>query len=217
MVLSFLGVVLMFAFIFPSGTTTQKAMSIEVPEKDVCNNFSDFLKLFPEKELPYSVTIEDLAAFDKMKIDGNEKILEEFLPELEKSFFSRVPPPVIKPIQSFKINDFISVIYIFKHYYRENNASVVCSIFDKKGNFLSSNNISWSSLENITTCSIDKNCIFEIVIYDQIWKKDIEKYGAKNNEIVKRKKKDIRFFQIEKNGFFKELKEYKTTGRASLN
>lgn len=207
--LSFFALFVMLAFIAPS--------TVIPIEKISTDDFSKFLKMFPEKELPFSITNEDIdEGSKKERFKTVENIFYKILPNWKQHKFSRMPGPAILPIQSFRKDELIAVIYSTHNIYTGRFPSFYCSTFNAKGQFLETFQLGSSSLERSTTFTIDKNLIVEKVTYENVWKNCVHEYGFQGNEVVKRNKKEIKFFQIKKNGTLKKLKEYKTTARASL-
>jgi len=208
----------------------------ETPNSD--KEFERFIKLFPEGELPFSISIDDFdnATFRKNLVVEIRTFENKFLSDLRRSFRVRVGRIVVEPIQVFKTDDdFFVFIYSTHHVtgthllWGENSVTkqrpskfskiYKCAVLNERG--VETNKYPFSLGENrcreTKTSSINKEGVIKLATFENNCQKGGGLYGLGYYEgIAGRKNKKVTSFKINKQGIFEELKEPSTTARASL-
>ena len=153
--------------------------------------FAAFLKLFPKGQLPYAITQEDLKkdlskltkgesnSYDKkaVKIDYRQ---HKFLPLIAESRFSRIPISA-EPVISFETEKHIAVIYNMGRGYSNKNYAV--TVFNKKGEHISSYYMASARTSYMQTASITPDLAMTTNKYDIKWQNDVAEKGLKGNTI----------------------------------
>ena len=154
-------------------------------------DFAAFLKLFPKGQLPYAITQEDLKKdllklskgesnnYDKkaVKIDYRQ---QKFLPLIAESRFSRIPISA-EPVISFETEKHIAVIYNMGRGYSNKNYAV--TVFNKKGEHISSYYMASARTSYMQTASITPDLAMTTNKYDIKWQNDVAEKGLKGNTI----------------------------------
>jgi hypothetical protein len=155
-------------------------------------DFSAFLKLFPKGQLPYTITQEDLKkelskltkgeskSYDKktVKIDYRQ---HKFLPLIAESRFSRIPISA-EPIISFETEKHIAVIYNIGRGYSNKNYAI--TVFNKKGEHISSYYMASARTSSMQTASIKPDLTMTVNKYDIKWQNEVAEKGLKGNTIT---------------------------------
>ena len=153
--------------------------------------FAAFLKLFPKGQLPYAITQEDLKkdlskltkgesnSYDKkaVKIDYRQ---HKFLPLIAESRFSRIPISA-EPVISFETEKHIAVIYNMGRGYSNKNYAV--TVFNKKGEHISSYYMASARTSYMQTASITPDLAMTTNKYDIKWQNNVAEKGLKGNTI----------------------------------
>jgi hypothetical protein len=154
-------------------------------------DFAAFLKLFPKGQLPYAITQEDLKKdlskltkgesnnYDKkaVKIDYKQ---HKFLPLLAESRFSRIPISA-ESVISFETEKHIAVIYNIGRGYSNKNYAI--TVFNKKGEHISSYYMAATRTSSMQTASITPDLTMTTNKYDIKWQNDVADKGLKGNSI----------------------------------
>lgn len=183
--------------------------------------FEKFIKLFPERELPFSISLDD---FDQKKNYQRDLVQEtrtfknKFLSDLKGALYSRIGLPFIVPIQCFKTDENIYVFIYSIHYsIRTQYRMFKCSTTDQNGNILNNFILGVNDCHQTKTSSINEAGVIKVTTFENDCRSSSDLYGLKAMRgVFGRKKKEIILFKINKKGAFEELKEPSTTARASL-
>jgi hypothetical protein len=160
--------------------------------------FKEFLQQFPEQKLPYVLDESSLKArLDQYVTQVNNPSAEnynvqtrrldwkffKFLPDLAaESSFSRLPMQA-EPVALLTTGQNYAVLYSTNRSYRSGYATYYLSVFDKKGEQISSNLVGKVMPEDMTSATISQNLHAELKHWKIEWKKDYETHGLDGNKI----------------------------------
>ncbi len=202
------------------------AVAFVQPDADLSKqqDFKAFLAEFEATDLPYQISVQDLQALIPSSNEqqrpadnvlGRKYI--DFLPELKRSKFSRMPPADIIAVNRFEINkNLIAVVYKkFMPFHRASHEFYMAT-YNRRGQFLDKN---WlASFHPSTTMSCTVNADGSIIsnVYDNVWEKPVSEVGMLDNTLVNHEIRETQYYKIAKDGKFVEMKESPYNGRASL-
>ena len=185
--------------------------------------FAKFLDHFEEVEAPFGIGLEEMNTYLAKKEMGGSKLdwkkkspskeLKPFIPELESFGYSRMGPPSIEPLVWFPLdNGNIAAIYMSYFPFRYASAAdFKLMVYNRRGKpVISENNegviynrsftLAYSAYHSVSSFSINSQGEVFQNNYEPTWKKDIQKYGFDNNQVVDYKLVSTQYFQIEKEG-----------------
>jgi hypothetical protein len=162
-------------------------------------NFKDFLKQFPNQNLPYELDAKTLQARLEAEVaryndQTGDYVMPErkrlsweyykFLPDLkEASRFSR-NPLIAEPIVAFQTDQHHAVIYLATRGYARNYGTYFVSVFDKKGKHVATNEAGSVYPITLISFSLDKNLQATATSWQVNWEKDYDEHGLEGNKIA---------------------------------
>jgi len=183
--------------------------------------FAKFLSHFEKSDSPLSMDQSDLKkllgyshAASTKNLIGNEvsnEDLQEFLPFAKRSKFSRMGPPIVRPLNRFYPDEsIIAVTYTMKSSMFISGSTVMMSLFDLRGNMIEQPArdkfayqavlLAQESPENMVVCSGRAPNEIYRTTFKNIWKKDYYQFGMEGNSIVKYEKQKMEVLKIEPDG-----------------
>ncbi len=237
----------LFCILFSSTAFINPQTEVIEAKIDNTRTFANFLSYFEKIETPFQIGLDDLKDYDKSNLKNKisqklnskafqttQSVMSNYIPELRSKLISRQGPPQILPIARFyPNNNMIAVIYMpYYRFWSSGISEFKIVLFDLKGNNIKEHKKSKKllapkafSLANnnskITqTFSIDKGDKGAIIwknTYKNVWKKDIQTYGQKDNEIIDYKLTATDAFKITAIGEIEQAPAYSIDSRASIN
>lgn len=142
-------------------------------------NFPEFLKFFPEIELPVTITEESILEFNKFNKALPTQLIEEFIIPIETEIDEYTE---FVPCLQLKGDEFYAILYwrgmLLSYEY-------ILVTFDKKGNHISRKIVSGTKVENEnlikSVCMIDEDHIIHIMVGGQ---KKEDEYDAQNSRAM---------------------------------
>ncbi len=145
-------------------------------------------------------------------------LMAEYLPDASTRRFSRMGPPEIIPVGAFALNENqIAIIYSTEHRFIVHSNNYKLAVFSKKGKLLSERHIAYYDISEVTTCQINRAGIIEQRKYSNEWEKDVEEFGAIDNQLLACNEESVQFFKITPAGTIETLKDHDTNERASTH
>lgn len=157
--------------------------------------------------------------------------LRDFIPMMDIGLYSRSGPPEILPVARFYPNEqSVAVIFMtYKRFWGKHSNMFQMVIYDLKGNVIPKLNeethdshvfdLARCSRYETQTFSIDSHGHINKTSYKNIWKKDVDKKGAFENEVIAYEKMKTEVFRINEGGWVKVMEEtpIDANARASLD
>lgn len=226
-----------------SATFSTKSKKAEAP---IINNISkesfvEFLSYFEKKELPYSIGLENLEAYngyiknntstkEAINRHGSRSAISNsnFIPGSRFGKMSRMGPPELIPVARFYPNEkMVAIIYSSNLRFGSGlDKSYNMVVYDLKGNILPATSkdknpasflVAQSSVEQSITFQIDKQGRIWKNTYNNIWEKNLDDNWIDKNVITGFEIKNTEVFELDKNGNLEKLKEIPTVAKASVN
>ncbi len=165
-------------------------------------DFQSFIKLFPQRELPYTLGAAELNSWierSKQKAAKNAPMAKpavtstiaesygDFIPSLNAGRFSRMGPDVFRPEAMLATGDKnIAVIYSRGRGYSRNYASYYLATYTPKGKRIDETFIGGSKgYKKFTGCTITKaqngSLLVTVQEYENKWKEDGNYYNDDNH------------------------------------
>ncbi len=217
--------------------TPEKSNPIK-PGDDGGASFAEFLSHFEKTELPFSIALKDLhQSQTKVERTGKKKLslrrrhhnpesFTKYIPEAG-SMFSRMGPPIIEPVTRFYLNEkMVAVVYSTQRHFGSGIKNYSMMVYDLKGKVATKDsgltmgsgfNLAHAYGEESTTSMIDEKGNIWKNTYKNTWKKDFNKRGFRDNEIVDSELVSTEVLRIDENGLVVELKEFPMNDRAFLD
>jgi hypothetical protein len=187
-------------------------------EAENARKFKEFVKLFPQKEMPYSIGAADMNAWIEQRnkkaaikeVEGIDSDFNTFIPEMAEGEFSRIGPDTFRPRALLASNDkSIIVVYSRSRGYYRNSGSYYLASYTPNGKRVENILIARSNgYEGFTGCNINKATDggMQIVLkeYKNNWKNQSEKY-AENNYIVSSEPLSSNVKQVLANGDVRDV------------
>ncbi len=182
-------------------------------------DFKAFIKLFPNRDLPYKLGATELNGWilrAKQKTNSSAPMAKQaavatisesfgdFIPSLNAGRFSRMGPDVFHPEALLANDKNIAVIYSRARGYSRNYASYYLATYTTNGKRIDEVFIGGSKgYKNFTGCTITKtqngNLLVAVQEYENKWKNDGD-YYAENNQIVASNLKNSTYKMVSPDG-----------------
>ena len=188
------------------------------------DDFEKFLEQFPKAELPYAITKADMQAQleagirkdddSKSAHSKSRKYLDDpnrFIPTPRMEYLSR--SPIYKePVLQLATADHHAVIYAVTQGFSVSFKTYNVAVFDKSGKYLATHSVAGSSIDHLTTGTINEQLQAVIETYTVNWEHDVYESDLADNTITGltlEQAKTVDLTQPVENPLFEKFREKK--------
>lgn len=165
------------------------ASFVTLNAQDAKPTFQDFLAQFPQAELPYAFTADNLQAQLEARATTTASArldweYYEFLPELERSAAFSSMPVHPEPVAAFETEHYHAVVYNLARGLARGKKTYSITVFTKTGEYIGTHFVAGVNPETLTSVTIDETLNATAVEYKINWEKDYRENGPIGNAIT---------------------------------